>query len=71
MFFILRHRDDIRLFTNSKEDEEKIMKILSITLANHNFTLNQHKTLLYEDILKDGIKKTEKHYLINNSCDKK
>lgn len=63
----MRYRDDIRLFTNSKEDEEKIMKILSITLANHNFTLNQHKTFFSEDIITDSIKE-EKRYSIEHRC---
>lgn len=66
-YFILRYRDDIRLFTNSKEDGKKIMKILSTVFADCNFKLNQQKTFFSEDIITDSIKE-EKRYLIEHHC---
>lgn len=66
-YLILRYRDDIRVFTNSKEDGEKIIQILSMVLADCNFKLNQQKTFFSEDIIKDSIKE-EKRYLIEHPC---
>ena len=66
-YLILRYRDDIRVFTNSKEDGEKIIQILSMVLADCNFKLNKQKTFFSEDIITDSIKE-EKRYLIEHPC---
>lgn len=53
---IVRHRDDYKIFSDSKEDVEKILKTLSIILYDLNLKLNSAKTYLYDDIILDGIK---------------
>lgn len=53
---IVRYRDDYKIFSDSKEDVEKILKTLSIILYDLNLKLNSVKTYLYDDIILDGIK---------------
>ena len=53
---IVRYRDDYKIFSDSKEDVEKILKTLSIILYDLNLKLNYAKTYLYDDIILDGIK---------------
>jgi len=53
---IVRYRDDYKIFSDSKEDVEKILKTLSIILYDLNLKLNSAKTYLYDDIILDGIK---------------
>ena len=55
-FQIIRYRDDYKIFANSKEDTEKILKFLSVILYDLNLKLNSYKTDLYKDIILDGIK---------------
>ena len=43
-YCILRYRDDYRIFTNSKEDGEFIIKYLSEILLNNGLKLNVNKT---------------------------
>lgn len=53
---IVRYRDDYKIFANSKEDVEKILKIISMILYDLNLKLNSSKTILYDDVILDGIK---------------
>lgn len=53
---IVRYRDDYKIFSESKEDVEKILKSLSIVLYDLNLKLNSAKTYLHDDIILDGIK---------------
>lgn len=41
---IIRYRDDYRVFSNSKEEVEKIALILQNVLAELNFQINNSKT---------------------------
>ncbi|MDD3150606.1 MAG: RNA-directed DNA polymerase [Candidatus Gastranaerophilales bacterium] len=54
---IVRYRDDYRIFTKEKNDNEKIIKILSEILIDFNFRLNTNKTEIGEDITLMSIKK--------------
>lgn len=54
---IVRYRDDYRIFTKEKNDNEKIIKILSEILIDFNFKLNTQKTEIGEDITLMSIKK--------------
>lgn len=54
---IIRYRDDYRIFTVEKNDNEKIIKILSEILIDFNFKLNTSKTEIGEDITLMSIKK--------------
>ncbi|WP_043945548.1 RNA-directed DNA polymerase [Carnobacterium inhibens] len=55
-FKILRYRDDYRIFSNSKDQVETIIKILADVLASLNLKLNSSKTFLAKDIIMDAIK---------------
>ena len=55
-FQIIRFRDDYKIFSNSKEEVERILKALSTVLYDLNLRLNSSKTYLYNDVILDGIK---------------
>ncbi|MEX1435080.1 RNA-directed DNA polymerase [Enterococcus sp. C71] len=55
-FYIMRYRDDYRVFSNSKGDVELIIKLLSEILADLNMKLNANKTFISTDIIKDAVK---------------
>ncbi|MDO4186064.1 MAG: RNA-directed DNA polymerase [Bacteroidales bacterium] len=63
---ILRHRDDYRIFGNSKEELERIAFILQDVLAELNFQLNTKKTLMTEDVIQNSIKPDKIAYFANN-----
>lgn len=54
---IIRYRDDYRIFTKEKNENEKIIKIISEILANFNFKLNTSKTEVGEDITLMSLKR--------------
>ncbi len=53
---IIRYRDDYRIFGKSKEDCEKILKILTEILGEYNFYLNPNKTISSDDLVKSAYK---------------
>lgn len=53
---ILRYRDDYRIFTNSKDHVESIIRMLSEVLSSLNLKLNSSKTFLAKDVILDAIK---------------
>ena len=55
-YFILRYRDDYRIFAKNQETLIKIAKLLSETLFELNFKLNSQKTFITENIVRDVIK---------------
>lgn len=55
-YFILRYRDDYRIFTNSKTIAERIARYLCEVLASMNMRLNENKTKITENIIKDAQK---------------
>ncbi len=55
-FKILRYRDDYRIFTKSKEDAVKILRILSEVSMGLNFKLNAQKTFISQELIVDSIK---------------
>lgn len=62
---IIRHRDDYRVFSNSKEEIEKIALVLQNVLADLNFQMNASKTRLSENIVEDAIKPDKLYYITN------
>lgn len=60
---ILRYRDDYRIFSNTKDELEKIAFHLQAVLADLNFQLNAKKTLLTEDVIENAIKPDKLAYL--------
>lgn len=61
-YYIMRYRDDYRVFTQSKTDAEKIARYLSDTLAGLNLKLNENKTKITEDIITDAQKGDKLHW---------
>lgn len=55
-FRILRYRDDYRIFANSKDVAERLMKLLTEVLLDLNLKINSKKTFLCKDIILDAIK---------------
>lgn len=60
---ILRYRDDYRIFSNKREELEKIAFCLQTILADLNFQLNAKKTLLTEDVIANALKPDKLAYL--------
>ena len=60
---IIRYRDDYRIFSNSKEEIEKIAFNLQSVLSELNFRLNSEKTFLTEDIISKSIKQDKLSYI--------
>lgn len=61
---IIRYRDDYRIFTKEKGDNEKIIKILSDILMDFNFRLNANKTEIGEDIVLMSIKQDKLNNIV-------
>lgn len=64
-YTILRYRDDYRIFSNSKDELEKIAFFLQEVLTELNLQLNTKKTILTEDVITDSIKKDKVWYVTN------
>lgn len=62
-FQILRYRDDYRIFTKSKEDVIIILRLLSEVLADLNFKLNESKTFISQELIKDSIKPDKLYWI--------
>ena len=62
---ILRYRDDYRIFSNNKDELEKISIILQTVLADLNFNMNASKTILTDSIVENAIK-PDKYFYISN-----
>ena len=62
---IIRYRDDYRVYSNSKEDIEKIAFHLQDVLSGLNFHLNVSKTFFTEDVIGESIKQDKKAYVFN------
>ncbi|MCM1169122.1 MAG: RNA-directed DNA polymerase [Bacteroides sp.] len=62
---ILRYRDDYRIFSNSKEELEKIAIELQSVLDVLNFKINTSKTKLSERIIEASVKEDKLFYLFN------
>lgn len=56
-FYILRYRDDYRIFVNDISDGDKILKCLSEVLSRLGLRLNVNKTFFSDDIISGSIKK--------------
>lgn len=67
---ILRYRDDYRIFTNSKESSEIIIKELQLVLASLNFQINSSKTFITDCLIEGSIKKDKLYYLSNVPIEK-
>ncbi|ARR08776.1 Retron-type reverse transcriptase [Vibrio campbellii] len=63
-YHIVRYRDDYRIFTNSKESAELIVKHLTTVLQGIGLQLNASKTYLSEDIILDSLKPDKREALM-------
>lgn len=68
---ILRYRDDYRIFSNSKDELEKIAFHLQKVLSGLNFQLNTKKTEILEDIIQSSIKPDKVAYFTGSPLYKK
>lgn len=55
-YYILRYRDDYRIFVNNHSDGEKIIRLLAETLIEYGLQLNSNKTTQTENIITGSIK---------------
>lgn len=55
-FKIIRYRDDYRIFTNDPIKAANIVKLLSESLQDIGMSLNEHKTILSNNIIRDSLK---------------
>lgn len=60
---VVRYRDDYRIFSNSKDDLDRISKCLVGVLGNFGLDLNSKKTELHEDIVFHSLKSAKKDYI--------
>src|SRR5690554_7736423 len=66
-FKILHYRDDYRVFVNSSEDGEKILKVLSEVLTELGLRLNSNKTKFSSDVVGASIKEDKKAWIVSKS----
>lgn len=60
---ILRYRDDYKVFSNNKNELDRIAFVLQEVLAELNFQLNAKKTLVTEDLVQNVIKPDKLAYM--------
>lgn len=60
---VVRYRDDYRIFSNSKDELDKISKCLVSVLASFGLDLNSKKTELQEDIIYHSLKPAKVDYI--------
>lgn len=65
-YYILRYRDDYRIFANEKETLVKIAKALNDVLADLNLKLNANKTSMSENIICDSVKLDKLSWMSRN-----
>lgn len=68
---VLRYRDDYRIFSNNREQLERIAFILQEELADLNLQLNAVKTFMTENIIQASIKPDKTAYMSNAPLYKK
>lgn len=68
---ILRYRDDYKVFSNSKEEIDRIAFRLQEVLAGLNFQLNAKKTTMTEDVVEVAIKPDKIAYTTGSPLYKK
>lgn len=67
---IIRYRDDYRIFTNNPQDAEQITKNITEIMIELWMRLNNHKTSVSNNIIKDSVK-PDKLYWLNSTWLKK
>jgi hypothetical protein len=67
---ILRYRDDYRVFVNSSETGECILKILSEVLTDLGLRLNSNKTSFSSDVVGASVKQDKKAWIESQNYNK-
>lgn len=60
---ILRYRDDYRIFTQNKEDEQIKKKELVTILGRHKLSINESKTKSSSDLIVDSMKEDKVYWI--------
>ena len=55
-YFVIRYRDDYRVFSNNRNELERFSLIMQQELADLNFKINSSKTSVVEDLIVGSIK---------------
>lgn len=62
-YFILRYRDDFRIFVNNPQDGERILKLITEVMIDLGMKLNSQKTVSSNDVIRSSIKVDKLHWL--------
>ena len=62
-YFILRYRDDYRIFVNNPQEGEKIIKLLTECLIELGLKLNPTKTLKNDDLIESALKQDKLYWI--------
>lgn len=66
-FYMMRYRDDYRIYVNNPQDGETILKFLAETLTEFGLQLNSAKTAMSDDIIGSSIKEDKMYWLVNRN----
>ena len=69
-YYIIRHRDDYRIFVNSSQDGEKILKSLTEVMIDLSLKLNAAKTWESKSIISSSIKPGKLAWLAKKQSNK-
>ena len=61
-YYIIRYRDDYRIFSNDERTIDLISKYLQQVLLSFNLNLGSAKTFITRDIISDAIKKDKRYW---------
>ena len=62
-YFILRYRDDFRVFVNNPQHGEHILKLLTEVMIDLGMKLNPGKTVFSNDVIRSSIKSDKLHWI--------
>ncbi|MBW4667290.1 MAG: RNA-directed DNA polymerase [Cyanomargarita calcarea GSE-NOS-MK-12-04C] len=69
-FEVIRYRDDYRIFTNSPQDAEFIVKHITEILIDIGMCLNPHKTRASSNVVEESIKPDKLFWILNKRGNK-
>lgn len=69
-YYIIRYRDDYRVFVNSKRDGEVILKKLAEIMLFLHLKLNPSKTFASYDVVQNSIKRDKMALITSALCDR-
>ena len=62
-YYILRYRDDYRIFVNNTRDGENIVKIIAEIMIDFGLKLNPSKTKVSDKVIRESIKSDKLHWM--------